>query len=61
MREATAVGDCGQEWLVEAYGCDADALADLSKLKSLFADLMRGCRFERSANQCGISFLTREA
>jgi len=42
MREATAVGDRGQEWLVEAYGCDPAALADLSKLRSLFADLIQG-------------------
>ena len=40
MRQATAVGDAGQEWLIEAYGCDAEALADLTKLRTLFDDLV---------------------
>jgi S-adenosylmethionine decarboxylase len=39
MRQATTVGIAGQEWLVEAYGCDSAALADLPKLRALFADL----------------------
>ena len=40
MRQATAVGDSGLEWVIEGYGCDAAALADLSKLRALFADLV---------------------
>ncbi len=30
----------GCEWVVEAYGCDAAALADLAKLRALFAGLI---------------------
>ncbi len=30
---------CGCEWVIEAHGCDPAALADLSKLRSLFAEL----------------------
>ena len=29
----------GREWVVDAYGCDAAALADLAKLRALFARL----------------------
>ncbi len=29
----------GREWVVEAHGCDPAALADLAKLRSLFACL----------------------
>lgn len=32
---------CGCEWVVEAHGCDARALADLGKLRALFAGLTR--------------------
>ena len=41
MRQATAVGESGQEWIVEAYGCDEAALADLVKLRRLFDDVVR--------------------
>jgi len=41
MRQATTVGASGQEWIVEAYGCDEAALTDLAKLRGLFADLVR--------------------
>jgi S-adenosylmethionine decarboxylase len=41
MRQATAVGGSGQEWIIEAYGCDGAALADLEKLRALFADFVR--------------------
>jgi len=44
MRKTTAVGDSGTEWLIEAYGCDAAALADLAKLRALFSDLVDGMR-----------------
>ena len=40
MREATAVGLSGREWVIEAYGCDEGALADQPKLCALFADLV---------------------
>src|SRR5690242_6668684 len=30
---------CGCEWVIEAHGCDAAALADLAKLRALFARL----------------------
>ena len=30
---------CGCEWVIEAHGCDAAALADLVKLRALFASL----------------------
>ena len=30
----------GTEWLVEAYGCDAERLRSLSALKSVFEELM---------------------
>ncbi len=30
---------CGCEWVIEAHGCDAAALADLAKLRSLFHHL----------------------
>src|SRR5690242_17676445 len=42
MRQATAVGACGQEWIIEAYGCSPAALADLDKLRELFAELVLG-------------------
>ena len=31
----------GQEWVVDAYGCDAAALADLVKLRALFARMIQ--------------------
>ena len=31
----------GQEWVVDAYGCNAAALADLAKLRALFASMIR--------------------
>jgi S-adenosylmethionine decarboxylase len=40
MREATGVGLSGREWVIEAYGCGAAALADRSKLCALFSDLV---------------------
>ena len=30
---------CGCEWVIEAHGCDAAALADLAKLRALFTRL----------------------
>ena len=30
----------GLEWVIEAHGCDCAGLADLSKLRALFADLV---------------------
>jgi len=30
---------CGCEWVIEAHGCDAAALADLAKLRALFTSL----------------------
>lgn len=30
----------GREWVVEAHGCDAAALADLARLRALFARLI---------------------
>ena len=30
---------CGCEWVIEAHGCDAAALADLAKLHALFTRL----------------------
>jgi S-adenosylmethionine decarboxylase len=30
----------GTEWVIEAYGCDGPGLADLPKLRALFADLI---------------------
>jgi len=30
----------GQEWVVEAHGCDPGSLADLSTLRSLFARMV---------------------
>jgi S-adenosylmethionine decarboxylase len=40
MRQATAVGISGLEWLIEAHGCDGAALAHLPKLRALFADIV---------------------
>jgi S-adenosylmethionine decarboxylase len=40
MRQATAVSASGVEWVIEAHGCDGAALAELSKLRALFADLV---------------------
>lgn len=37
MRQATAVGGLGIEWIVEAYGCRSAALADPAQLQELFA------------------------
>ena len=34
----------GQEWVVEAHGCDPAALADLGKLQALFARLAEDLR-----------------
>jgi len=31
--------ECGCEWVIEAHGCDPAALADLHKLRALFAEL----------------------
>jgi S-adenosylmethionine decarboxylase len=33
--------EIGTEWLIEASGCTADALRDVSLLDSLFADVIR--------------------
>jgi S-adenosylmethionine decarboxylase len=33
---------CGREWVVEAHGCAPGALADLTKLERLFADVTNG-------------------
>ena len=30
------VNMCGREWIIEAYGCDPAALADLSRVQALF-------------------------
>ena len=40
MWEAAAVGTSGIEWVIEAYGCEGAALADPSKLRALFDDLV---------------------
>ena len=45
MREATAVSmaphpKSGLEWVIEAHGCDGAGLAELPKLRALFADLV---------------------
>ncbi len=40
MRQATAVA-AGVEWVIEGYGCDGAALAELPKLRSMFADLIQ--------------------
>lgn len=32
----------GCEWLVEAHGCDAAALRDVTELQALFADIISG-------------------
>ena len=40
MREATAVDSPGVEWVIEAHGCDGAGLAELPKLRALFADLV---------------------
>ena len=31
---------CGQEWIIEAHGCDPEALTNLPKLQGLFARLI---------------------
>ena len=31
---------CGCEWVIEAHGCNRAALADLNKLRALFAELV---------------------
>lgn len=31
----------GLEWIVEAHGCDPQALAEVSRLQQLFADMVR--------------------
>jgi S-adenosylmethionine decarboxylase len=40
MRQATAVGGSGLEWIIEAHGCSSAALTDLDKLRTLFADVV---------------------
>jgi S-adenosylmethionine decarboxylase len=40
MREATAIGASGVEWVVEAHGCDSRAVADLPKLRGMFSDIV---------------------
>ena len=40
MRQATAVGASGLEWVIEGFGCDRATLADLSKVRALFSDLV---------------------
>jgi S-adenosylmethionine decarboxylase len=40
MREATAVSSPGVEWVIEAHGCDGAGLAELPKLRALFADMV---------------------
>ena len=40
MRQATAVGTSGLEWVIEAYGCDSAALADLPKLRAMFSAIV---------------------
>ena len=40
MREATLAGMPGIEWVIEAHGCDGAGLAELPKLRALFADLV---------------------
>ena len=37
LNRATSM--CGCEWVIEAHGCDSAALADLHKLRALFAEL----------------------
>ncbi len=32
----------GREWIIEAYGCDPAALADLSRLRRLFETIVAG-------------------
>jgi S-adenosylmethionine decarboxylase len=39
MRKATAVGASGQEWIIEAYGCDPGALRDRTALCTMFTDV----------------------
>jgi S-adenosylmethionine decarboxylase len=40
MRQATAIGASGVEWVIEAHGCHSPALADLPKLRALFSDII---------------------
>jgi S-adenosylmethionine decarboxylase len=42
MRQTTAIGASGLEWVIEGFGCHAAMLADLSKLRALFSDLILG-------------------
>src|ERR1700676_4243633 len=41
MRQATGLDIGGLEWIVEAYGCPSAGLADLEKLRALFADVVQ--------------------
>ena len=41
MRQATGLDAGGLEWIVEAYGCSSAGLADLEKLRALFADVVQ--------------------
>jgi S-adenosylmethionine decarboxylase len=40
MRQATAVGRSGLEWVIEAHGCDSAALADPPKLRAMFSTIV---------------------
>jgi len=40
MRQATAVGTSGLEWVIEAHGCDSAALADPPKLRAMFSAIV---------------------
>ena len=33
---------CGEEWIIEAHGCDPAALASLSRLQELFGRIIAG-------------------
>lgn len=33
---------CGEEWIIEAHGCDPEALASLERLQKLFARIIEG-------------------
>ena len=40
----------GREWVVEAHGCDPDALADLPTLRALFERIVEGLRLHPVAD-----------
>jgi S-adenosylmethionine decarboxylase len=44
MDSSTTVTMSGCEWIVEAHGCDAAALADVARLEALFARIIEGMR-----------------